>query len=65
MHLILHDADRDVSVECSHCHWQGTAGELNEGQYLMLSNITEVFCPACSAYLGFIQHASSDEEKGN
>jgi hypothetical protein len=67
MHLILQDADRhDKRIECRHCHWQGSAHELTEGEYLLLSNITEVFCPQCNKYIGFIQHDGSGEnEPGN
>jgi len=63
MHLILEDADPDDrQVECRHCHWQGSVSELKKGDYLSLTNITEVFCPKCSRYLGFIQHGGGDEE---
>jgi len=64
MHLILEDADRnDQRVECRYCHWRGLGNELKRGDYFLLSNITEVFCPQCNKYLGFIQHNSDDEEK--
>ena len=62
MHLVLEDADSNDRVECRHCHWQGTINELKEGDYLLLSNITEVFCPHCKKYLGFIQHSSPPEK---
>jgi len=64
MHLILEDADRgNQRIECRHCHWEGSFNELERGDYFLLSNITEVFCPHCQKYLGFVQHKSDDEEK--
>jgi hypothetical protein len=65
MHLVLEDADSNDRVECHHCHWQGTVKDLEKGEYFFLSNITEVFCPQCSKYLGFIQHDSSTDEDGS
>jgi hypothetical protein len=62
MHLVLEDADSNDRVECRHCHWQGAINELKEGDYLLLSNITEIFCPHCKKYLGFIQHSSPPEK---
>jgi hypothetical protein len=61
MHLILQDADSsDRIIECRHCHWQGPVKELKKGDYLSLTNITEVFCPKCDKYLGFIQHDAKE-----
>ena len=63
MQLILHDVEEDDRiVECPQCHWSGTPAELKKGDYLELSNITEIFCPACDKYLGFIQHESPDDK---
>jgi hypothetical protein len=63
MHLILEDADsNDNKIECRHCHWQGIASNLKKGDYFLLSNMTEVFCPQCNKYLGFIQHDFPEEE---
>jgi len=57
MHLILEDADLDGrQIQCRHCYWHGNASELKKGDYFLLTNITELFCPTCSKYLGFIQH---------
>jgi hypothetical protein len=63
MHLVLEDADQNVQhIECNHCHWQGPARELKKGDYFPLGDFTEVFCPACNKYLGFIQHGSNPGE---
>ena len=37
-------------------------GELKKGEFLVLSNITEIFCPQCDKYLGFIQHDDAKAE---
>jgi len=64
MHIILEEADNnDQQIECHHCHWKGTAGELKKGEHFLLSNMTEIFCPRCHKYLGFIQHTSTDGDK--
>lgn len=65
MHLILKDADYNSfrQVECLHCQWKGPASELVKGDYFFLSHITEVFCPHCSKYLGFIQHEHSEDSQ--
>jgi hypothetical protein len=63
MHLVLEDADHNVQqVECHHCHWQGFSSELERGDYFPLGDFTEVFCPSCNKYLGFIQHTSDSGE---
>lgn len=59
MHLVLEDADHNVQqIECHHCHWKGSSSELEQGDYFPLGDFTEVFCPNCDKYLGFIQHTS-------
>jgi hypothetical protein len=64
MHIILDEAGPgDRKIECRHCHWQGTVNEVKKGDYLLLSSITEVYCPACGSYLGFIQHNSHGEKQ--
>ena len=64
MHLILEDADQhDQQIDCHYCQWRGPASDLKKGEYLFLSNITEVFCPGCDKYLGFIQHDTPGEER--
>ena len=63
MHLIFEDADLNGSlIECRHCDWQGTASNLKKGDYFLLTNITELFCPSCERYLGFIQHDLPEQE---
>lgn len=62
MHLVLEDANSNERIQCHHCNWQGAINELKEGDFLLLSNITEIFCPSCEKYLGFIQHSSSPEK---
>jgi len=63
MHLVLDDADQNAQqVECHHCHWQGPSSELERGDYFPLGDFTEVFCPRCNKYLGFIQHTSDSGE---
>jgi hypothetical protein len=37
------------------------SSELKEGEYFPLGDFTEVFCPSCSKYIGFIQHGSGSE----
>jgi hypothetical protein len=60
MHIVLTNADdHSQLVNCPVCHWQGTAAQLIKGEHLPLTNVTEIFCPECKKYLGFIQH---DEE---
>jgi hypothetical protein len=62
MHIIVEGADQhDQRAECRHCHWSGSIKELKKGEYLELSRITELFCPECNKYIGFIQH---DDETG-
>ena len=47
MHLVLEDADQNAQqIECHHCHWQGSSGELERGDYFPLGDFTEVFCPS-------------------
>ena len=63
MHLVLDDADQNAQqVECHHCHWKGPSSELERGDYFPLGDFTEVFCPGCNKYLGFIQHTSGSGE---
>ena len=63
MHLVLEDDDQNAQqVECHHCHWQGAYNELERGDYFPLGDFTEVFCPGCQKYLGFIQHTSGKSE---
>jgi hypothetical protein len=62
MHLILEGAD-DHNIICPHCHWLGKTSELRKGDYFVLTDITELFCPVCSKYVGFIQHDSSQKDK--
>jgi hypothetical protein len=63
MHLVLDDADQNARhIECHYCHWQGSANELAKGEYFPLGDFTEVFCPDCNKYLGFIQHGASSAE---
>jgi Zn finger protein HypA/HybF involved in hydrogenase expression len=63
MHIILEETNLDKKrIECPRCHWQGSAGEVKKGDHLLMSNITEFYCPACNSYLGFIQHGHEDEE---
>jgi len=58
MHLVLEEADHNAQhVECHRCHWQGSSSELHRGEYFPLGDFTEIFCPRCNKYLGFIQHA--------
>jgi len=59
MHLVLEDANGNDKIECGHCHWHGNVDGLKRGEYFALTDITEVFCPHCNKYLGFVQHDSS------
>jgi len=65
MQLILHDVEEDRIVECPHCQWSGSSSQLRQGELLELSNITEVFCPACNKYIGFIQHEEKTGENSH
>ena len=58
MQIILHDGEADRMIECPHCHWSGFSSGVKKGDYMELNNITEIFCPGCDKYLGFIQHES-------
>jgi hypothetical protein len=62
MQLILEGAD-EHEIACVYCHWQGKASDLTKGDYFVLTNITELHCPACTKYLGFIQHDSHQDDK--
>ena len=63
MHLVLEEGDHNAQqIECHHCHWQGPSSELERGDYFPLGDFTEVFCPGCNKYLGFIQHTSGSGE---
>jgi hypothetical protein len=62
MHLILEGTD-DHEIDCHHCRWHGKTSELRRGEYFVLTNITELFCPACKQYLGFIQHDTSENDR--
>lgn len=60
MYLVFEDADyHNQPIECPHCHWRGTVEESQMDERLPLTNITELFCPHCEKYLGFIQHENS------
>ena len=64
MHLILEDADHhDQRIECRHCHWKGSYHDLKKGEHFSLGNFTEVFCPECNRYIGFIQHTDNEEAR--
>jgi len=63
MQIILHDGDGDRMIECPQCHWSSSSSRAKKGDYLELSNITEIYCPACDKYLGFIQHESPAEKE--
>jgi hypothetical protein len=66
MHLILEDDDlNDRQIECQHCRWHGNANELKKGEFFLLTNITELFCPSCNKYLGFIQHDFPEQEQAD
>ena len=65
MQIILHDVEGDSIVECPQCHWKGKSSELKKGEYMELSDITEVFCPFCEKYLGFIQHEAGRHNDPN
>lgn len=56
MQIVLYDLEGYQLIECPHCHWAGKSFEIKKGDYLELSRITEIFCPSCNKYLGFIQH---------
>ncbi|HEU4573677.1 MAG TPA: hypothetical protein VFS36_01640 [Chitinophagaceae bacterium] len=63
MHQIFYEAEQEQrSINCRHCDWQGTSQDLIKGDYLDLIEITELFCPACQRYLGFVQHTSIAEK---
>lgn len=62
MHLVIEDAGHNDLVECRHCHWQGNNSELKQGDHFLSGNFTEVFCPHCNKYLGFIQHSVELDE---
>lgn len=62
MQLILQEVEGDRMVECPDCKWTGQSSELKKGDYMELSNITEIFCPSCDKYLGFIQHDEKTNE---
>jgi len=66
MQIILHDSEMDHrKVECPLCHWKGDTGQLKRGDYMELTQITEIFCPACDKYLGFIQHETEGPDQND
>jgi hypothetical protein len=64
MQIVLEGADQH-EIACVYCHWQGKASDLRKGDYFVLTNITELHCPACDKYLGFMQHDSPQNDKEN
>jgi len=62
MQIVLHGVDgSDPVINCPACSWKGAPEQLKKGEYMELSNITEIFCPACDKYLGFIQYEAGDD----
>ena len=45
----------DELIICDQCGWKGK-GERTGQEHLFLTDATEVFCPNCNHYLGFISH---------
>ena len=62
MHLVLHDGENEQPVACRHCKWNGSSADLIKGELLVVSNISELYCPDCNRYLGFIQHDEKEED---
>ena len=48
-------------VYCSDCGWEGK-GNTTVQEHLFLTDATEIFCPHCSHYLGFISHDVDDQQ---
>ncbi len=66
MHRIFEPAhfSREL-VSCSKCGWRGRGSDLVTGEFLFMTDATELFCPDCNAYLGFLNGtAEEDEEEG-
>ena len=47
-------------MKCTKCDWKGH-GKDSIQEYLFLTDATELFCPECGNYLGFI--SEEDEER--
>jgi hypothetical protein len=57
---------RNENVECKKCGWVGKGSETKFGEYLFLTEATEVHCPDCKSYLGIITHEiNSDRPRNN
>ncbi|HVZ56058.1 MAG TPA: hypothetical protein VG870_05320 [Chitinophagaceae bacterium] len=57
MHQIFFENDfENRPSSCPHCDWHGDSLQLQWGEFQELIQITELFCPECNRYLGFIQH---------
>ena len=50
---------KKTDMHCIKCGWEGH-GKDSVQEYLFLTDATELYCPACSNYLGFI---SENEEE--
>ncbi|MER3497761.1 MAG: hypothetical protein C4308_03540 [Chitinophagaceae bacterium] len=62
MQIIIEGVENpEQSVECFNCSWEGKLKELKKGELLELNRMTELFCPQCNKYLGFVQHAWDNE----
>ena len=50
---------KQPDMHCEKCNWKGF-GKDSIQEYLFLTDATELYCPECSGYLGFINEG---EEK--
>lgn len=61
MHTVYNENTfTDEVIVCECCGWNGK-GESTTQEYLFLTDATEIFCPNCSHYLGFISHEHSND----
>ena len=52
----------DEALICKRCGWKGK-GKATMQEHLFLTDATEIFCPECNHYIGFISHDDENENQ--
>ena len=61
MHQVFTPAMLDsIIIDCSACSWKGKAEQTIQ-EHLFLTDATELYCPQCNNYLGFVNEAEEEE----
>lgn len=50
--LVDHKHYHQEAMYCPTCGWEGQGYQLKQSEEIELLNIREVYCPACSRYMG-------------